>query len=388
MNLFYVTTIMTNEFSQHFDLDDDVIYLNHAAVAPWPRCTEQAVNAFCRENVTIGSKKYSNWLKVEARLKRQIATLVNASSHKEIALVKNTSEALSFVAYGLNWDKGDNIVTSDEEFPSNMIPWESLANQGVIVKKTHLKGFEDPTDALIHQIDNNTRLLTISSTQYASGLRIDLERLGEACRQHKVLFCIDAIQSVGAFEFDVQLYQADFVMADGHKWMLGPEGLGFFYCKQSSINKLKLSQFCWHMVEDMGNYDATTWEETNTARRFECGSPNMLSIHALSASIGMLLDIGMDNIAKSVIERGQYTIDLVKKNNGLTLLTNPNTSGNNIIVFKPNRASTEDLFEYLVSNGVVCAKRGGGIRFSPHFYTPESIIDRAFKLIDDYLQAN
>ncbi|PHS69858.1 MAG: aminotransferase [Cycloclasticus sp.] len=376
---------MTSNFDKEFNLDDEVMYLNHAAVAPWPVRTERAVNEFCRENVTIGSKKYANWLKVEARLKKQIAELINACSVDEIALVKNTSEALSFVAYGLDWNKGDNIVSSDEEFPSNMIPWESLANQGVTVKKTPLKNVSDPTAELINQIDGNTRLLTISSVQYASGLRVDLERLGEVCRQKNVLFCIDAIQSIGAFEFDVQRYQADFVMADGHKWLLGPEGLGFFYCRQASLNKLKLTQFGWHMVEDMGNYDATTWEETTTARRFECGSPNMLSIHALSASIGLLLGVGMETVAKNVVERGQYVIDKVNQNNSLTLLTNPDEHGNNIVVFKPSNNQTDVLFNYLTTNNVVCAKRGGGIRFSPHFYTPNPIIDRAFALIDKFL---
>ncbi|MEO1962182.1 MAG: aminotransferase class V-fold PLP-dependent enzyme [Cycloclasticus sp.] len=376
---------MTSNFDKEFNLDDEVMYLNHAAVAPWPVRTEQAVNEFCRENVTIGSKKYANWLTVEARLKKQIAELINASSVDEIALVKNTSEALSFVAYGLDWNKGDNIVTSDEEFPSNMIPWESLANQGVTVKKTLLKNVSDPTAELINQIDSNTRLLTISSVQYASGLRVDLERLGKACRQTNVLFCIDAIQSIGAFEFNVQRYQADFVMADGHKWLLGPEGLGLFYCRQASLNKLKLTQFGWHMVEDMGNYDATTWEETKTARRFECGSPNMLSIHALSASIGLLLDIGMEAVAKNVVERGQYVINKVNQNNSLILLTNPDEHGNNIVVFKPSNNQTDLLFNYLTTNNVVCAKRGGGIRFSPHFYTPNPIIDRAFILIDKFL---
>ncbi|MEO1962645.1 MAG: aminotransferase class V-fold PLP-dependent enzyme [Cycloclasticus sp.] len=375
---------MTNNFDNEFNLDDEVMYLNHAAVAPWPVRSERAVNDFCRENVTIGSKKYANWLKVEARLKRQIAELINANSVDEIALVKNTSEALSFVAYGLNWNQGDNIITSDEEFPSNMIPWETLANQGVTVKKTPLKNVIDPTAELINQIDSNTRLLTISSVQYASGLRVDLERLGEVCRLKNVLFCIDAIQSIGAFEFDVQRYQADFVMADGHKWLLGPEGLGLFYCRQASLNKLKLTQFGWHMVEDMGNYDATTWEETKTARRFECGSPNMLSIHALSASIGLLVDIGMETVSKNVIERGQYVIDKIQQNSALTLLTTPDEHGNNIIVFKPANDDTEALFEYLTKNHVVCAKRGGGIRFSPHFYTPNTIIDRAFKLIDNF----
>jgi cysteine desulfurase/selenocysteine lyase len=375
---------MSNDYSSEFNLDNDVIYLNHAAVAPWPCRTELAVNAFCRENVTIGSKKYANWLQVENQLKKQLASLINAESVDEIALVKNTSEALSFVAYGLDWNAGDNVVTSDEEFPSNMIPWESLANQGVTVKKTTLKGLSDPTDALIQQIDHRTRLLTISSVQYASGLRVDLERLGQACQKNGVLFCIDAIQSIGAFPFDVQKYQADFVMADGHKWMLGPEGLAVFYCRLQTLDKLKLTQFGWHMVEDMGNYDTPLWSTAKSARRFECGSPNMLSIHALSASIGLLLETGMDNVSANVIERGQYVIDKVKQNDSLALLTNPDKNGNNIIVFKSSNDDTDKLFDYLTTHNVVCAKRGGGIRFSPHFYTPTDVIDRAFKLIENF----
>ncbi|MEW5009114.1 MAG: aminotransferase class V-fold PLP-dependent enzyme [Cycloclasticus sp.] len=377
---------MSNDFSSEFNLDDDVMYLNHAAVAPWPVRAEQAVNAFCRENVTIGSKKYANWLKVESRLKSQLAELIHASSVDEIALVKNTSEALSFVAYGLSWSAGDNIVTSDEEFPSNMIPWESLAEQGVTVKKTPLKNSSDPTAKLIEQIDVNTRLLTISSVQYASGLRVDLERLGEACQQKGVLFCIDAIQSVGAFEVDVQRYQADFMMADGHKWLLGPEGLGFFYCRKQTIDKLKLTQFGWHMVEDMGNYDTPLWETAASARRFECGSPNMLSIHALSASISLLLEIGMPRVEKNVISRADYIINKVQQQPQLKLLTQAEPDGNNIVVFNTLEAKLDELFSYLTEHGVVCAKRGGGIRFSAHFYTPNAVIDRAFALIDRFFE--
>ena len=266
-----------------------------------------------------------------------------------------------------------------------MIPWETVANQGVSDKKTHRKTTEDPTAELIKNIDSRTKLLTISSVQYASGLRVDLERLGEACQQRGVLFCIDAIQSVGAFPIDVKKYQADFVMADGHKWMLGPEGLGFFYCRQSSINTLKLTQYGWHMVEDMGNYDALEWSTAKSARRFECGSPNMLSIHALSASLSLLLEVGMNTVANNLIERGQYVIDKVQQSPSLTLLTKPDAQGNNIIVFKPTKHDTNELFDYLTSKQVVCAKRGGGIRFSPHFYTPFSVIDRAFTLINRFL---
>ncbi len=368
-----------------FNLDDDIVYLNHAAVSPWPRRTEKAVNAFCRENVTIGSKKYANWLKVESHLKQQLAELINAKSSDEIALVKNTSEALSFIAYGLSWQAGDNIVTSDEEFPSNMIPWESLANKGVTVKKTSLKNTDDPTGRLIQQIDEQTRLLTISSVQYASGLQVDLKRLGQACQQKGVLFCIDAIQSIGAFPFDVQAYQADFVMADGHKWMLGPEGLGVFYCRQQTMKQLELTQFGWHMVEDMGNYDNPIWTTALSARRFECGSPNMLSIHALSASISLLLETGMHSISTAIMSRGQYVIEKILNEEALTLLTQPNPNGNNIIVFKLADGRTKDLFSHLTKNNVICAMRGGGIRFSPHFYTPNLAIDRAFEFIKQFI---
>ena len=376
---------MSTDYSTHFNLDDDIIYLNHAAVAPWPKRTETALINFARENVTIGSKKYVTWLKKEHLLKRQLAELINARSVDEIALVKNTSEALSFVAYGLDWNDGDNIVTSNEEFPSNMIPWESLSAQGVEVIKTPLKGEADPTAALINNINQSTRLLTISSVQYSSGIQVDLVRLGQACKDKGVLFCIDAIQSIGAFEFDVQAYQADFVMADGHKWMLGPEGLGVFYCRKESLSILKLTQFGWHMVEDMGNYDTPIWEEAKTARRFECGSPNMLSIHALSASLSLLLEVGMPTVAECLAERSRYLINKIKQNDALVLLSDIDTLAGNIIVFKPvDSDTTISLFDYLTKNNVICAKRGGGIRFSPHFYTKLSDIDRAFTLINTY----
>jgi len=376
---------MNNIPSEHFKLDDNIFYLNHAAVSPWPTRTETALIKFCHENVTIGSKKYANWLAVENHLKSQLAQLLNASSVDEIALVKNTSEALSFVAYGLSWNQGDNIVTSDEEFPSNMIPWESLSEQGVEVKKTVLKGVLDPTEALIQKMDEKTKLMTISSVQYSSGLRVDLDRLGEVCRQRNVLFCVDAIQSIGAFQFDVQRCQADFVMADGHKWMFGPEGLGVFYCRKESIHKLSLTQFGWHMVEDMGNYESPSWTVAESARRFECGSPNMLSIHALSASLSLLLEIGMDSIQRQVVERGDYIIQKIRQNKALELLTKPDPEGNNIVVFKTMSSDNDELFNYLVAHNVICAKRGGGIRFSPHFYTGFDVIDKTFKFIDDFL---
>jgi selenocysteine lyase/cysteine desulfurase len=364
-----------------FPLTDELIYLNHAAVAPWPKRTRDAVMAFAVQNSQFGSHYYLDWLKKESELRQQFKTLLNTPSMDDIALVKNTSEALSFVAYGLNWQAGDNIVSSDQEFPSNRLPWQSLADRGVEFRQADLNSADSPEDALFALVDAHTRLLTISSIQFVSGLRIDLHRIGAFCKQRDILFCIDAIQSLGAVQFDVQAYHADFVMADGHKWLFGPEGLGVFYSSTSAREKLKLTQFGWHMLKDSHNYENKPWELHPGGQRFECGSPNMLGIHALSASLSLLLEVGMDNIEKQVIERSDFLKTIITDHPQLELLSNrisPFKSG--IVVFKHRTIANEVLYKSLQQNGVVCALRGGGIRFSPHFYNNFDEIERAVQM--------
>lgn len=364
-----------------FPLSEELIYLNHAAVGPWPKRTRDAVVRFAEQNCRYGSHFYPDWLRKETELRQQFQALINAPSLDDIALVKNTSEALSFVAYGLSWQAGDNIVSSNEEFPSNRLPWQSLADQGVQFRQADLSSAATPEDALFALVDEHTRLLTISSIQFASGIRMDLERIGEFCRQRGILFCIDAIQSLGAVEFDVQAYKADFVMADGHKWLFGPEGLGVFYTSAESRDKLKLTQFGWHMMKDTHNYENEPWEMHPSARRFECGSPNMLGIHALSASLSLLLEIGMESIEAQVIERAEHLKAAIAAKDDLVLLSRRQSRlQSGIVVFKHRTLASDVLYRHLQKNGVVCAPRGGGIRFSPHFYNTFEEIDRAVHL--------
>jgi len=363
-----------------FPLTNQLIYLNHAAVAPWPKRTSEAVKAFAEQNSVYGSHYYLDWLKKETEIRSQLKSLLNAPSADDIALVKNTSEALSFVAYGLDWAKGDNIVSSNEEFPSNRIPWESLADQGVDLKQANLLSNTTPEEALFSLVDSNTRLITISSIQFASGLRLDLKKIGQFCKKNDILFCIDAIQSLGAVEFDVQAYQADFVMADGHKWMFGPEGLGLFYTNPESRSKLKLTQYGWHMMANIHNYENKPWEIHPTAKRFECGSPNMLGIHAWSASLSLLLEIGMKNIERQVLNNAVYLIDQINNHSDLQCLnTQQALLKSGIVLFKHNRINNKRLYKHLQENGVVCALRGGGIRFSPHFYHSKDELDSAIE---------
>lgn len=368
-------------FHREFPLEPNLYYLNHAAVAPWPMRTTQAITAFANENSTLGATHYPKWLSVENTLREQLKTLLNAASTDEIALQKNTSEGLSAIAYGIHWQAGDSVVISDQEFPSNRIVWESLANKGVRVITATLDS-EDPVASIIRACDNTTRLVSISSVQYGTGIRIDLKQLGAYCNQQGVLFCVDAIQSLGAIPMDVQDIGCDFVVADAHKWMLGPEGIAVFYIKASTLEQLSLNQFGWHMVENQGNYDTLEWDVASTARRFECGSPNMIGIHGFSASLSLLLDVGLGNVEQMLNNKVDLLLELLSDKPGITLLS-PQDRGQRagIVTFSSSKISSVALHQQLMKQNVICAYRGGGVRLSPHFYTPDDALVSAVKLI-------
>lgn len=371
-------------FPDEFQHAADLCYLNHAAVAPWPRRSAAAVQKFAEENVTLGARDYPAWMAVEQRLRERLTRLLNAPSVDDIALVKNTSEALSFVAFGLAWNRGDQIIISDEEFPSNRIVWEALADQGVEVRQVSLRG-ADPEAALLDACGPNTRLMAISAVQFASGLRLDLPRLGAGCKARNVLFCIDAIQQLGAQPFDVQAYNCDFAMADGHKWMLGPEGLGVFYCRAALRPQLKLSEYGWHMLEHMGDYNRQGWEPAQSARRFECGSPNMLAAMALDASLSLLEEVGLEEVGRLVEERVQWLHEGLQAIPGVTLHS-PGQGDRRagIVSFSMAGVNTLALHAKLMKQQVVCIPRGPGIRFSPHFYTDQRVIERALALVRQF----
>lgn len=370
-----------------FELDPQLLYFNHAAVAPWPRRTKEAVISFAIENSRLGASRYPDWQAAEIRLRRQFKELLNAPAADDIALVKNTSEAISLVAYGLTWRTGDNVVTSNEEFPSNRIPWQSLRAHGVELRQADLKSAATPEEALFQLVDRHTRLITISSVQYASGRRMDLDRIGQFCRDHHLLFCVDAIQSLGALSADVQRWQADFVMADGHKWLLGPEGLGVFFSTANARDRLQLTQYGWHMVENAGDYDCPEWQIASSARRFECGSPNMLGIHALSASLSLLLEVGIENIQTRVLENSGYLIDAIEADSDLILLSPSDPrQRSGIVTFKARHGANLALFDFLRKYHVICAQRGGGIRFSPHFYNHQAQLQQGLATVRQFLQ--
>ncbi|MFP4560997.1 MAG: aminotransferase class V-fold PLP-dependent enzyme [Thiohalorhabdus sp.] len=366
-----------------FPVAERHIYLNHAAISPWPERTRRALQDFADGITRDGSLHFPEWQDKERQLRERLARLVNAPGPESVALVPNTSAGLSLVAAGLDWRAGDNVVITDSEFPSNRMPWEALADQGVEVREAVCTpaGEADCEANVLGLVDERTRVVSVSSVQFGTGRALDLERIGRELAGTPTAFCVDAIQSLGAFPFDAQAVHADFAAADGHKWLLGPEGLGVFYCAPEWLERLRLHQWGWHMAEPFGDFDARQWEPAPTARRFEPGTPNTPSNHALEASLSLLQEVGVDRVGERIRERVGHLIAGLRDIPDVALISPVDPGRRAGIVTARFGDRTDAVYQALRDAGVQVLPRAGGVRFAPHFYNRLSELDRVLDII-------
>ena len=372
-----------------FPILEHGLYANHAAIAPWPRAASRAVAEFAQENCEIGAEKYNHWLLREKHLRKNLAGLINADSPDDIALLKNTTEGICTVANGIDWQNGDNIVLPMGEFPSNRLPWLALQRFGVEVREVDIRSPQDPEQALLARMDKRTRLLSVSAVQWTDGLCLRLETLGAACKQNNVLFFVDAIQQLGAVQMDVQACGIDFLAADGHKWLLAPEGIAVFYCRESVRESLQLRQQGWHMVDEPYQFNRDQWLPSKAATRFEAGSPNTLGQAALHASVGLLQDVGMRQVEAYITANSLTLSEGIADIPGLELVRpfdKQRVSG--IVSFRiPDKDPTE-VHRALQQRQLSCAVRGDAIRLSPHFYQAGKPLQEILAVIEDVLSDN
>jgi selenocysteine lyase/cysteine desulfurase len=378
-----------SDFREQFPSLEQGLYLNHAAIAPWPRCTTDAVVRFAEENRSAGPAAYRDWILREKDLRGQLASITGADSADDIALLKNTTEGISLVAWGLDWKPGDNIVLPVGEFPSNRLPWLAQSARGVTVREVDIRGAENAENALLDAMDERTRLLSVSAVQWNDGFRLDLSRLGRACRSAHVLFFVDAIQQLGALPLDVEKSHIDFLAADAHKWLLGPEGIAVFYCRTDARPHLQLLQQGWHMVDNPWNFHQQEWQPSQSARRFEAGSPNTLGQVAMQASVELLLNIGLKTIARRVLLNSDFLIKQLPKLEGIVVSnrTSPDRRSG-IVSFKHRNIKAGSLNSRLARAGITVAVRGDSIRISPHFYQDESDLANFLDVLAESIKAN
>ncbi|MGD2129771.1 MAG: aminotransferase class V-fold PLP-dependent enzyme [Lysobacterales bacterium] len=370
------TTSLDNALRKQFPILERPPYLNHAGIAPWPRAAAEAAQAFAEENLREVASNYPQWIRRESALRDDLATLTGAASADDIALLKNTTEGISLVAWGLDWKEGDNVVLPRGEFPSNRLPWLAQARRGVEVREIDIRETEDAEAALIGAMDERTRLVTVSAVQWSDGFRLDLPELGAACRSRGAWFFVDGIQQLGALPLSVVDCGVHFLSADAHKWMLGPEGIAVFYCCEEGRQALDLSQQGWHMFEDPFHFARDDWTPTDSARRFEAGSPNSMGQAAMHASVRMLLDHGMQRVGQRVLHNTECLADAVDSLPHLRLTSRrEQRRRSGILSFQSELLPAREIYRKLSSAGVACALRGDSVRLSPHFYQGEAVME-------------
>ena len=360
---------------QLFPVTKNYIYLNHAGVSPLSTHTQSAMKVFLKEATENGYANSQMWAETIESCRQYAAKLINADPD-EIAFVKNTTQGIILTANGINWKAGDNVITTNVEFPSNIYPWWNLKRYGVETRLVQEVNKRISVEDIVAKIDSRTRIITISHVEFASGYRNDIATIGKICQDRGILFFVDAIQTLGAFEVDVKKQHIDFLSADGHKWLLGPEGAAIYYCSKNKLNQLTNTNIGWGSVVDELLFSDYNLTQKPTAGRFEEGSYNTVGIFGLKAAIALLLEIGIRNIEHRILDLTQYLIKSLR-NQGYDILSpvENESERSGIVIFRSNKLSPLELFELLYESDVSCAARGGGIRLAPHFYNSKSEID-------------
>ena len=381
-----LTELLANEaLRRHeFPVACDKVFLAHAGVCPLPRRVADAISDCAQRGTTDDQETVT----IARRLNeaRELASRLLNCQPEEIALVGPTSLALSFVASGLHLRKGDNILIYHDDYPSNVYPWMALADAGVEVRLLNIRGLGviRPRDVL-GQLDENTRLVALASCHFISGYRLEHEAIGKQLRERGILFCLDGIQTLGAFPTTVEY--VDFLAADAHKWLLGPCGAGIFYVRREVQDRLNPPVYGWHNVHNPNFVAQEKIVFRDGALKYEAGTQNFVGLAGLNAAMELALEMGIDNIAAELIRKRNKLVPALQ-GKGYTVLNadaKPENAGAIVSFHQPGK-DLAALHKKLTAAAVVTSLRTdragkNHIRLSPHYYNTDAELEKLLELL-------
>ena len=380
-----LSAILADDALRHreFPVSRNKIFLGHAGVCPLPHRVAQAMHD-CATGGTLGDQEAFVMHRL-AEARQLGARLLNCAAD-EVALVGPTSLALSLVAAGLKFRKGDNVLIYHDDYPSNVYPWMALAAHGVKVRLMNIRhlGVVRPVDVM-GQVDEDTKLVALASNHFIGGYRLEHEAIGAFLRERGILFCLDAIQTLGAFPTTVE--HVDFLAADAHKWLLGPCGAGLFYVKKDLQEKLNPPIYGWHNVRCPDFVAQEKIEFRSGAKKFEAGTHNLVGLTGLIAAMELALEIGVEAIAAELARKRAWLVPALRAK-GFTVL-NPEPKLENVSGITSFFAADRDLaalHQQLADAGVIASLRVDRkgqkyLRFSPHYYVTDAELERAVALL-------
>jgi selenocysteine lyase/cysteine desulfurase len=356
-------------------------FFDHAAVAPISGRAQRAIGDYAADLAENGDVNERRWLDRIEEVRRLAGQLIGADP-LDVAFVKNTSEGIGIVAEGFPWQAGDNVVTAQEEYPANIYPWLNLQGRGVEVRLVASRDRRLWLDDIRAAIDARTRIVSLSFVEFASGFRNDLDALGGLCRQRGVLFLVDAIQGLGVLPLDVQRTPLDFLAADGHKWLLGPEGAGIFHVRRDLLDRLHPVGIGWNSVVGCRDFSRIDFQLKPHAGRWESGSLNVAGITGLGASLAWLLEIGIEAIAGRVRELTDYLCERATQAEMEVYSSRRPEDKSGIVSLVLPGTDVRQAVRRCRAEGIVVNQRAGRLRVSPHCYNTAAEIDQLMSVLE------
>ncbi len=350
-------------------------YFDHAAVAPISGPAQRTLAAWIEQAADEGDTVWLDWARQVSETRSAAAKLIGADTD-EIALVPHTTAGINLVAEGLDWQPGDNVVTLDDEFPSNIYPWMHLKRLGVETRLVPTTQGRVDLDKLASLCDERTRVVSISWVGYANGCRRDLDAIAGIAHRRDALFFVDAIQGLGVFPLDVSKTPIDCLAADGHKWLLSPEGAGIAYLRRECLSRLTPTSVGWNSVVHAADFSRIELDLKPTAARYEGGSHNMAGFMALGASLRMLLDVGVENIAAAILDLTDRATEELTALGAVICSPRSDTLSSGILSFEMPGYDPVAVRRHCLDQGVALACRAGRLRVSAHAYNEEEDLAR------------
>lgn len=371
----------TEQFSlstigSEFPIKANRCYFNNASIGALANPVVAAVNSFLTDVQQNGRNNYPNWCRyADTTVKERIGRLIGGQPG-EIAFIKNTTEGLATVANGLDWRDGDNVIIADIEYPSNVYCWMKLASRGVELRWVKNRNGRILVENIAPLIDKRTRLISLSAVQFSNGFRQDLATTSELCSRHGVLLNLDGIQWVGALVLDLAGYKVDFLSAGAHKWLLGPIGTGFFYCRKSALDSLDPPTVGYHTVDKVEDHMDYELIYRPDAGRFEEALVNFPGIWGLDTAVKIQLALGPQEIERHIL--GLNALAAEKLRSKSYQIVSPAGEGerSGILSFRHPKVASDEIANRLSQAGVDVAVRGNALRISPSYYNDEQEVGR------------
>ncbi len=368
---------MNENIRKAFPVTEKWTYLNSAAVGTVPAVSVEAVLSQLKDVSENGTVNYPEWVATKECARALIARMLNARA-EQVAFLRNTSDGFASVASGIDWQKGDNIVSFAKEFPANFYAWRRIRDDlDVELRLCPERDGRIDLEEFISLIDSNTKLVSISAVQFASGFRADLTRIGEAARKADALFSVDIIQGLGAIPFDLPAQMVDIASGASHKWLVAPEGCGMLYLSDRARERVKPTLVGWISVEEPWDFDDFEQDFKPNALAWESGTGGISLFYGLEESLKLLTETGIENIESYLEELTDFLCELLAGKNYEIISSREKGEKSQIVCIKHrNGLTSNEIAKSLQNENIVISPRGDRLRIAPHFYNNREDIEK------------